>query len=142
MAITSGKTGSTSSINCGIDSKMVKNIFPKIGGWLRLSHAKNDQLSIMAGIIWPPRAITLLQARLRDKPNQGNLSHLLGLQIGHHVAFKVGRLIAGSNTDLGAVVARNEWVKVRGCTKKKDLPFRKPFCSFLVELDGIEPTAS
>jgi hypothetical protein len=28
------------------DGKMVKNIFPKIGGRLRLAHQENDQLSI------------------------------------------------------------------------------------------------
>jgi len=28
------------------DGKMVKNIFPKIGGRLRLAHEENDQLSI------------------------------------------------------------------------------------------------
>ena len=28
------------------DGKMVKNIFPKIGGRLRLAHEENDQISI------------------------------------------------------------------------------------------------
>jgi hypothetical protein len=28
------------------DGKMVRNIFPKIGGRLRLAHEENDQLSI------------------------------------------------------------------------------------------------
>jgi hypothetical protein len=26
------------------DGKMVKNIYPKIGGWLRLAHEENEQL--------------------------------------------------------------------------------------------------
>ncbi len=30
---------------------MVKNIFPKIGGRLRLAHEKNDQLSISTEVI-------------------------------------------------------------------------------------------
>jgi len=33
------------------DGKMVKNIFPKIGGRLRLAHEENDQLSITTEII-------------------------------------------------------------------------------------------
>jgi hypothetical protein len=33
------------------DGKMVKNIFPKIGGRLRLAHEENDQLSIATEII-------------------------------------------------------------------------------------------
>jgi len=33
------------------DGKMVKNIFPKIGGRLRLAHEQNDQLSIITEII-------------------------------------------------------------------------------------------
>jgi len=33
------------------DGKMVKNIFPKIGGRLRLAHEQNDQLSITTEII-------------------------------------------------------------------------------------------
>ena len=32
------------------DGKMVKNIFPKIGGRLRLAHEENDQLSITTEI--------------------------------------------------------------------------------------------
>jgi hypothetical protein len=33
------------------DGKIVKNIFPKIGGRLRLAHEENDQLSITTEII-------------------------------------------------------------------------------------------
>jgi len=33
------------------DGKMVKNIFPKIGGRLRLAHEENDQLSVTTEII-------------------------------------------------------------------------------------------
>jgi hypothetical protein len=33
------------------DGTMVKNIFPKIGGRLRLAHEKNDQLSISTEVI-------------------------------------------------------------------------------------------
>ncbi len=33
------------------DGKMVKNIYPKIGGRLRLAHEGNDQLSITTEII-------------------------------------------------------------------------------------------
>jgi len=33
------------------DGKMVKNIFPKIGGRLRLAHEENEQLSITTEII-------------------------------------------------------------------------------------------
>jgi phage repressor protein C with HTH and peptisase S24 domain len=33
------------------DGKMVKNIYPKIGGRLRLAHEENDQLSITTEII-------------------------------------------------------------------------------------------
>jgi len=33
------------------DGKMVKNIFPKIWGRLRLAHEENDQLSITTEII-------------------------------------------------------------------------------------------
>jgi hypothetical protein len=33
------------------DGKMVKNIFPKIGGRLRLAHEENDQLSTTTEII-------------------------------------------------------------------------------------------
>ena len=33
------------------DGKMAKNIFPKIGGRLRLAHEENDQLSITTEII-------------------------------------------------------------------------------------------
>ena len=33
------------------EGKMVKNIFPKIGGRLRLAHEENDQLSITTEII-------------------------------------------------------------------------------------------
>jgi len=33
------------------DGKWVKNIFPKIGGRLRLAHEENDQLSITTEII-------------------------------------------------------------------------------------------
>ena len=33
------------------DGKFVKNIFPKIGGRLRLAHEDNDQLSITTEII-------------------------------------------------------------------------------------------
>ena len=33
------------------DGKIVKNIFPKIGGRLRLAHEENDQLSVTTEII-------------------------------------------------------------------------------------------
>jgi hypothetical protein len=33
------------------DGKMVKNIYPKIGGRLRLAHEENDQLSMTTEII-------------------------------------------------------------------------------------------
>jgi len=33
------------------DGKMVKNMYPKIGGRLRLAHEENDQLSITTEVI-------------------------------------------------------------------------------------------
>jgi hypothetical protein len=33
------------------DGKMVKNIFPKIGGRLRLAHEENDHLSVTTEIV-------------------------------------------------------------------------------------------
>jgi hypothetical protein len=50
MAISSETTRSFSSINCGTE-KWVKNIFPKIGGRLRLAHEENAQLWITTEII-------------------------------------------------------------------------------------------
>jgi len=44
------------------DGKMVKNIFPKIGGRLRLAHEENDQLSITAEIIRYDESVAVVRA--------------------------------------------------------------------------------
>jgi len=44
------------------DGKMVKNIFPKIGGRLRLAHEENDQLSIISEIIRYDENIAVFRA--------------------------------------------------------------------------------
>src|SRR5512136_2151439 len=44
------------------DGKMVKNIFPKIGGRLRLAHEENDQLSIATEIIKYDENLAVIRA--------------------------------------------------------------------------------
>jgi hypothetical protein len=44
------------------DGKMVKNIFPKIGGRLRLAHEENDQLSITTEIIRYDENLSVVKA--------------------------------------------------------------------------------
>jgi hypothetical protein len=44
------------------DGKMVKNIFPKIGGRLRLAHEENDQLSITTEIIRYDENLAIVKA--------------------------------------------------------------------------------
>ena len=44
------------------DGKMVKNIFPKIGGRLRLAHEENDQLSIATEIIKGDENLAVVRA--------------------------------------------------------------------------------
>jgi hypothetical protein len=44
------------------DGKMVKNIFPKIGGRLRLAHEENDQLSITTEIIKYDENLAVIRA--------------------------------------------------------------------------------
>jgi hypothetical protein len=51
------------------DGKMVKNIFPKIGGRLRLAHPENDQVSITTEII---RYDESLEVRAIETSLEGN----------------------------------------------------------------------
>jgi hypothetical protein len=51
------------------DGKMVKNIFPKIGGRLRLAHQENDQLSITTQSI---RYDESLEVRAIETSLEGN----------------------------------------------------------------------
>jgi hypothetical protein len=44
------------------DGKIVKNIFPKIGGRLRLAHEENDQLSITTEIIKYDENLAVIRA--------------------------------------------------------------------------------
>jgi hypothetical protein len=44
------------------EGKMVKNIFPKIGGRLRLAHDYNEQLSISTEIIWYDENLAVVKA--------------------------------------------------------------------------------
>jgi len=44
------------------DGKSVKNIFPKIGGRLRLAHEENDQLSITTEIIKYDKNLAVVRA--------------------------------------------------------------------------------
>lgn len=44
------------------DGKMVKNIFPKIGGRLRLAHEANEQLSITTEIIKYDKNLAVIRA--------------------------------------------------------------------------------
>jgi len=44
------------------DGKWVKNIFPKIGGRLRLAHEENEQLSISTEIVRYDEAIAVVRA--------------------------------------------------------------------------------
>ena len=44
------------------DGKSVRNIFPKIGGRLRLAHEENDQLSITTEIIKYDKNLAVVRA--------------------------------------------------------------------------------
>jgi AICAR transformylase/IMP cyclohydrolase PurH len=44
------------------DGKMVKNIFPKIGGRLRLAHEENDQLSITTEVVRYDESVAVVRA--------------------------------------------------------------------------------
>jgi hypothetical protein len=54
------------------DGKIVKNIFPMIGGRLRLAHEENDQLSITTEIKCVSQVLQGLQANRIQAAEDGN----------------------------------------------------------------------
>ena len=79
------------------DGKWVKNIFPKIGGRLRLAHEENDQLSITTEIVRYDQTSLLLE---RSPTSPKDRSRDLELQVLRRLLNRKGEV----EIRLGAVL--------------------------------------
>ena len=68
------------------DGKIVKNIFPKIGGRLRLAHEENDQLSVTTEIIKYDENLAVVRAITTSMKGNFPGIGMASLVGGHNIA--------------------------------------------------------
>jgi hypothetical protein len=74
------------------DGKMVKNIFPKIGGRLRLAHEENDQLSISTETIAYDENLAAVRAVITTMKGSFQRIGMASLMRAHCIALLVDQV--------------------------------------------------